>query len=347
MEAKDVSRLEGTAREMVAPRKGILAADESYGTINKRFTAVGIEDSEDNRRAYREMLFTADGVGNYLSGVIMFDETIRQKSSDGRPFAKVLEEQGVLPGIKVDQGAKDMALSPGEKLTEGLDGLRERLAEYVDMGARFTKWRAVITIDDGIPTRRCIDANAHVLARYAALVQEAGMVPIVEPEVLIDGTHSIDDCYEATLATLHSTFDEIHKQNVEPRGLILKPNMVISGKDASNRADVDTVARYTLECLLRTVPAAVPGIAFLSGGQSDREATAHLDSMNRQAAEMGGLPWEVTFSYARALQDLPMRTWKGDDSNASEAQRIFLHRAKMNSLAHAGEYDENLEESAA
>jgi len=343
----DVQQLESTARQMVAPRQGILAADESMGTITKRFDAVGIESTEDNRRAYREMLFTAENVGEYLSGVIMFDETIRQKASDGRPFAQVLQDQGILPGIKVDGGAKDMALSPGEKVTEGLDGLRERLAEYVEMGARFTKWRAVITIDEGIPTQRCIDANAHALGRYAALVQEAGMVPIVEPEVLIDGTHSIDQCYEASLNTLHATFGELYKQNVEPRGVILKPNMVISGKDAQSRADVDTVARYTLECLLRTVPAAVPGIAFLSGGQSDREATAHLNSMNRRAAEMGGLPWEVTFSYARALQDLPMRTWKGDDSNVPEAQKIFLHRAKMNSLAHAGEYDESLEESAA
>ena len=343
----DVSRLENTAREMVAPRQGILAADESHGTITKRFDAVGIESNEDNRRAYREMLFTAEGVGEYLSGVIMFDETIRQKSSDGRPFAKLLQDQGILPGIKVDGGAKEMALSPGEKVTEGLDGLRERLAEYVEMGARFTKWRAVVTIDEGIPTQRCIDANAHTLARYAALVQEAGMVPIVEPEVLIDGTHSIDQCYDATLNTLHSTFDELYKHNVEPRGLILKPNMVITGKDAQNRADVDTVARYTLEALLRTVPAAVPGIAFLSGGQSDREATAHLNAMNRRAGEVGGLPWEVTFSYARALQELPMRTWKGESSNVSEAQRIFLHRAEMNSLAHAGVYSESLEESAA
>ena len=341
--------LESTAKAMVAPRQGILAADESMGTITKRFDAVGIESNEDNRRAYREMLFTTEGIGQYLSGVIMFDETIRQKSSDGRPFAKVLEDQSVIPGIKVDGGAKDMALSPGEKITEGLDGLRERLSEYVDMGARFTKWRAVITIDDstGIPTQNCIDANAHALARYAALVQEAGMVPIVEPEVLIDGTHSIDKCYEVTENTLNHTFHEIYHQGVDLRGVILKPNMVISGKDASSRADVETVARYTLECLLRTVPAALPGIAFLSGGQSDREATAHLNAMNRLASDMGPLPWEVTFSYARALQDLPMRTWKGDSSNVSEAQRIFAHRAKMNSLAHAGEYSESMEESAA
>ena len=343
--------LESTAKQMVAPRQGILAADESHGTINKRFSAVGIEDSEDSRRAYREMLFSTEGIGEYLSGVIMYDETIRQKSSDGRPFAKVLEDQGVIPGIKVDGGAKDMALSKGEKVTEGLDGLRERLSEYVDMGARFTKWRAVITMDEdkAIPTQACIDANAHALARYAALVQEAGMVPIVEPEALIDGTHSIDTCYEVTENTLTHTFHELYHQGVDLRGVILKPNMVISGKDATNRADVDTVARYTLECLLRTVPAALPGIAFLSGGQSDREATAHLNAMNRLASdsEMGPLPWEITFSYARALQDLPMRTWKGDSSNAGEAQRIFLHRAKMNSLAHAGEYSESMEESAA
>lgn len=341
--------LESTAKQMVAPRQGILAADESTGTITKRFDAVGIESNEDNRRAYRELLLGTEGIGQYLSGVIMYDETIRQKSSDGRPFAKLLEDQGVIPGIKVDGGAKDMALSPGEKVTEGLDGLRERLSEYVDMGARFTKWRAVITIDENkaIPTQNCIDANAHALARYAALVQEAGMVPIVEPEVLIDGTHSIDKCYEVTQNTLNHTFHELYHQGVDLRGVILKPNMVISGKDATNRADVDTVARYTLECLLRTVPAALPGIAFLSGGQSDREATAHLNAMNRLASEMGPLPWEITFSYARALQDLPMRTWKGDSSNAEEARRIFAHRAKMNSLAHAGEYSESMEESAA
>ncbi len=343
----DVQQLERTAKEMVTPGKGILAADESTGTITKRFNAVGIESNEDNRRAYREMLFTTEGIGEFLSGVIQYDETIRQKASDGTPMAKVLENQGIIPGIKVDGGAKDMALSPGEKVTEGLDGLRERLEEYRELGARFTKWRAVIAIDEtnGIPTQRCIAANAHALARYAALVQEAGLVPIVEPEVLIDGTHSIDSCYEATENTLNHTFHELYHQGVELRGVVLKPNMVISGKDAQSRADVDTVACYTLECLLRTVPAALPGIAFLSGGQSDMEATAHLNAMNRMRGELT-LPWEITFSYARALQQQPMEIWKGDASNADAARKVFYHRAKMNSAARSGSYTEDMEKAA-
>ncbi|MBA2442518.1 MAG: fructose-bisphosphate aldolase class I [Rubrobacter sp.] len=349
MDPKTVETLENTAREMVPAGRGILAADESFGTIAKRFSAAGIGDTEDNRRAYREMLFTTPGVGSYLSGVIMFDETIRQKSSEGKPFPQVLEDQGIIPGIKVDGGAKDLALSPGEKVTEGLDGLRERLSEYRALGARFTKWRAVITIDEstGIPTQRCIDANAHALARYAALCQEQDLVPIVEPEVLIDGTHSIEKSYEVTLNTLHSTFDEIHRQNVDVRGMILKPNMVISGKDAPHQAEVHNVARYTVECLLRTVPAAVPGIAFLSGGQSDLQATAHLNAMNDRARQHGPWPWELSFSYARALQDVPMKTWGGDPSRVEEAQRIFLHRAKMNGAARSGSYTEEMENEAA
>jgi fructose-bisphosphate aldolase class I len=340
----DVEQLENTALELVAPGKGILAADESFGTIEKRFDAVGIESTEESRRNYREMLFTTPDVGEFLSGVILFDETIRQESSEGTPLPETLNSQGIIPGIKVDRGAKDMALFPGEKVTEGLDGLRERLEEYRGLGARFAKWRAVITIDEGIPTKMCIDANAHALARYAALCQEQGLVPIVEPEVLIDGDHSIERCYEVTQQTLHSTFDELHEHRVEFSGMLLKPNMVISGKEAPQQAGVEEVARATVECLLRTVPAAVPGIVFLSGGQSDRQATAHLNAMN---ALYENLPWELSFSYARALQDLPMKTWKGDPSNVEEAQRAFYHRAKMNSAARSGSYSEEMEDQAA
>jgi fructose-bisphosphate aldolase, class I len=340
----DVEQLENTALELVAPGKGILAADESFGTIEKRFDAVGIESTEESRRNYREMLFTTPDVGEFLSGVILFDETIRQESSEGTPLPETLNSQGIIPGIKVDRGAKDMALFPGEKVTEGLDGLRERLEEYRGLGARFAKWRAVITIDEGIPTKMCIDANAHALARYAALCQEQGLVPIVEPEVLIDGDHSIERCYEVTQQTLHSTFDELHEHRVEFSGMLLKPNMVISGKEAPQQAGVEEVARATVECLLRTVPAAVPGIVFLSGGQSDRQATAHLNAMN---SLYENLPWELSFSYARALQDLPMKTWKGDPSNLEEAQRAFYHRAKMNSAARSGSYSEEMEDQAA
>ena len=340
----NVEQLENTALEMVAPGKGILAADESFGTIEKRFNAVGIESTEESRRDYREMLFTTPGVGEFLSGVILFDETIRQESSDGTLLPEILTSQGIIPGIKVDKGAKDMALSPGEKVTEGLDGLRERLEEYRGLGARFAKWRAVITIAEGIPTKTCIDANAHALARYAALCQEQDLVPIVEPEVLIDGDHSIERCYEVTEQTLHSTFDQLHEHHVEFSGMLLKPNMVISGKDAPQQAGVEEVARATVECLLRTVPAAVPGIVFLSGGQSDRQATAHLNAMN---ALYENLPWELSFSYARALQDLPMKTWKGDPSNVEEAQKAFYHRAKMNSAARSGSYSEEMEDQAA
>ena len=340
----NVEELENTALDLVAPGKGILAADESFGTIEKRFNAVGIESTEESRRDYREMLFTTPGVGEFLSGVILFDETIRQESSDGTPLPEILKSQGIIPGIKVDKGAKDMTLFPGEKVTEGLDGLRERLEEYRNIGARFAKWRAVITIAEGIPTNTCIDANAHALARYAALCQEQDLVPIVEPEVLIDGDHSIERCYEVTEQTLHSTFDELHEQRVEFSGMLLKPNMVISGKDAPQQAGVEEVARATVECLLRTVPAAVPGIVFLSGGQSDRQATAHLNAMN---ALYENLPWELSFSYARALQDLPMKTWRGDPSNVEEAQRAFYHRAKMNSAARSGSYSEEMEDQAA
>ncbi|MBX6762217.1 MAG: fructose-bisphosphate aldolase class I [Rubrobacteraceae bacterium] len=341
----NLQELEKTARALVAPGKGILAADESFGTIEKRFKAVGIESTEETRRAYREMLFTTEGIGEYLSGVILFDETIRQKASDGTPLPKVLENQGIIPGIKVDKGAKDMALSPGEKVTEGLDGLRDRLAEYRGMGARFAKWRAVIAIGDGIPTRRCIEANAHALARYAALCQEAGLVPIVEPEVLIDGDHSIEQCFEVTEWMLKTTYQQLYEQRVELTGTLLKPNMVISGKEAPVQSGVEEVARATVECLLRSVPAAVPGVVFLSGGQGDIQATEHLNAMNR--IYKGRLPWELSFSYARALQQQPMEIWAGKPENVEKAQKIFRHRAKMNSAARSGSYTEELEKEAA
>ncbi len=336
----NVQDLERTARELVSPGRGILAADESFGTIGKRFEALGIESNEENRRAYRELLFTTEGIGEYLSGVILFDETIRQNASDGTPLTGVLENQGVIAGIKVDKSAVDLPLSPGEKFTQGLDGLRERLTEYKEMGARFTKWRAVITIGEGIPTKRCVDANAHALALYAAFCQEQGLVPIVEPEVLIDGRHSLEQCYDATEWMLHTTFDYLYEHGVEFSGMLLKPNMVISGKEAERQAGVEEVARSTVECLLRTVPAAVPGIVFLSGGQTTTQATAHLNAMNSMYE---GLPWELSFSYARALQEPPMEIWKGQTGNVEEAQRAFYHRLKMNGAARSGSYSEEME----
>ncbi len=340
----DVRKLEETARELVAPGKGILAADESFGTIGKRFEALGIESSEESRRAYREMLFTTEGIGEFLSGVILFDETIRQETSDGTPMPRVLENAGVIPGIKVDKSTVDMPLSEGEKFTQGLDDLGERLAEYKKLGARFTKWRAVITIGYGIPTERCIGANAEALALYAAFAQEQDLVPIVEPEVLIDGDHSIEQCYDATEWMLHRTFGELYEHGVELSGMLLKPNMVISGKDASRQAGVEEVSSATVECLLRNVPAAVPGIVFLSGGQTDLQATAHLNAMNSMYE---GLPWEISFSYARALQGQPMEIWGGDTNKAQAAQKAFHHRAKMNSAARAGDYSKEMEDQAA
>jgi fructose-bisphosphate aldolase class I len=339
----NLQELEKTAQKLVAPGKGILAADESFGTIGKRFEAVGIESSEESRRQYREMLFTTEGIGEFLSGVILFDETIRQEGSDGTPLPKVLENQGVIPGIKVDKSTVSLPLSPTEKFTQGLDGLGDRLAEYRELGARFTKWRAVITIGEGIPTESCVEANAEALALYAAFAQEHDLVPIVEPEVLIDGSHSIKQCYDATEWMLNTTFDEIYEHGVELTGMLLKPNMVISGKEAETQAVTEEVARATVECLLRSVPAAVPGIVFLSGGQSDKQATAHLNAMNQL---YDNLPWELSFSYARALQDLPMKTWKGDPSNVEEAQKAFYHRAKMNSAARSGSYSEDMEQAA-
>jgi fructose-bisphosphate aldolase class I len=341
----ETSTLEATARSLVAPGKGILAADESQGTIAKRFEAVGVANTDENRRRYRQLFFTAPGVARFISGVILFDETIRQAADDGTPFVDVLTRQGIVPGIKVDRGSKPLAGAPGEQVTEGLDGLRERLVEYGKLGARFAKWRAVIVIDgDRTPTARGLHANAHALARYATLCQEAAIVPIVEPEVLIDGAHSIERCAEVTEAALHAVFDALWKERVVLEGLLLKPSMVIAGKSAPRQASGKEVAEATVRCLRRTVPAAVPGIAFLSGGQSDEQATAHLDAMNRLA---GPPPWPLSFSYARALQSAALGAWRGEPSRVAEAQRIFLHRARCNSAARAGAYTPELERSAA
>jgi len=340
----NVQTLRDTARELVSPGRGILAADESTGTISKRFDAVGIESTEETRRQYREMLFTTEGIGEYLSGVILYDETLWQNASDGRPLPQVLLDHGIIPGIKVDKSTVGLPLSPEEKFTQGLDGLGERLAEYREMGARFTKWRAVITIGDGIPTKGCVEANARALALYAAFCQDHDLVPIVEPEVLIDGDHSIERCYEATEWMLHTTFQHLYEQNVEFSGMLLKPNMVISGKEAERQAGVEEVARSTVECLRRTVPAAVPGIVFLSGGQTTTQATAHLNAMNSMYE---GLPWELSFSYARALQEPPMEIWAGEAGNVEEAQRAFYHRLKMNGAARSGSYSEEMEDEAA
>ena len=340
----DVRALEETARELVSPGRGILAADESFGTIGRRFEVLGIKASEESRRAYREMLFTTEGIGEYLSGAILFDETLRQKASDGRSLPQVLLDHGVIPGIKVDKSTVDLPLSQGEKFTQGLDGLGERLAEYKGMGARFAKWRAVITIGNGIPTKGCVESNARALALYAAFCQDQGLVPIVEPEVLIDGDHSLEECYKVTEWTLHATFRDLYEHNVEYSGMLLKPNMVISGKNAERRAGVEEVARATVDCLLRTVPAAVPGIVFLSGGQGVTQATAHLNAMNTMHQ---GLPWELSFSYARALQEPPMEIWGGEAGNVEEAQKAFYHRLKMNGAARSGSYSEEMESEAA
>ena len=340
----DLQRLESTAKELVPEGKGILAADESFGTIEKRFDAVGIDSSEEIRRQYREMLFTTEGIGEYLSGVILFDETIRQESSDGTLLPQVLERQGVIPGIKVDRSTVELPLSPNEKYTQGLDGLRERLEEYVDMGARFTKWRAVITIGDGIPTVRCIESNSRALALYAAFSQEAGLVPIVEPEVLIEGDHSIERSFEVNEWTLRRTYAALYEQGVHLEGTLLKPNFVINGKDATGQAPVEDVARYTIECFMRSVPAAVPGIVLLSGGQSGEDATAHLNAMNTM---YDTLPWEISFSWARALQQKPMEIWGGEEGNVEEAQKVFHHRARMASAARTGNYSKEMEQEQA
>jgi fructose-bisphosphate aldolase, class I len=334
--------LESVAQAMVAKGKGILAADESMGTIKRRFDSIKIESNESNRRAYREMLFATKGVEEAISGVILFDETIRTAASDGTPFPQLLAKKGIIPGIKVDKGPVDIPGFPGEVVTEGLDGLRGRLKEYKELGGKFAKWRAVIAIGEGIPTYTCLQANAHALGRYASLCQEAGIVPIVEPEVLLDGNHTIERCQEVTEQTLKITFTELFLQRVRLEGMILKPSMVVSGKDNARQAGVEEVAERTIQCLKRTVPAAVPGIAFLSGGQSAVSATEHLNAMNK----LGPHPWQVSFSYARALQDPALKAWKGEAGNVATAQRIFYHRAKMNSAARSGSYTAQMESAA-
>jgi len=334
--------LETIAQAMVAKGKGILAADESMGTIKRRFDSIKIESNENSRRAYREMLFATKRLEEAISGVILFDETLRTAASDGTPFSQLLSKKGIMPGIKVDKGPVDIPGFPGETVTEGLDGLRGRVKEYKELGAKFAKWRAVITIGDAIPTHNCLVQNAHALARYAALCQEGGMVPIVEPEVLLDGNHTIERCEEVTEATLRITFSALSEQRVHLEGMILKPSMVVSGKDNPRQAGVDEVAERTIRCLKRTVPAAVPGIAFLSGGQSSVSATEHLNRMN----QIGPHPWQVSFSYARALQDPALKAWKGEAANVAAAQKIFYHRAKMNSAARSGSYTKKMEEAA-
>ena len=332
--------IQDIAHAMVAKGKGILAADESTPTCTKRFESINVESTEENRNAYRGMLFTADGIENHISGVILFDETIRQSTINGSiPFPEHLSTLGIIPGIKVDKGAKQLANSDDEKITEGLDGLRDRLKEYYELGARFAKWRAVITIGEDIPTAYCISANAHALARYAALCQEQGLVPIVEPEILMNGDHTIEESYQLTTETLYTVFYELASQGVELEGMVLKPNMVLSGYDCSEQASVQEVAEMTVDCFFNTVPAAVPGIAFLSGGQSDELATAHLNAMN----QIDGTPWNLTFSYGRALQAPALKAWAGKAENIPTAQEALMKRAIFNGLATKGEYSSDME----
>ena len=338
----DLNSLEAVAEAMVQSGKGILAADESTGTIGSRLDQINTESTFESRNAYRDLLFSSEGIEQYISGVIMYDETLRQSSlSDGTPYPEYLSSKGILPGIKVDMGAHDLPRSEGEKITHGLDGLDERLKEYRKMGARFAKWRAVINITEDNPSGYCISTNAHALARYAALCQENDIVPIVEPEILMDGDHDIDDSFVVTEEVLHTVFFQLYSQGVQYELMILKPNMVLSGYDAKDRANVDEVADATLQCFARTVPTAVPGIAFLSGGQSDEDATAHLNKMNQMLDE--NKPWNLSFSYGRALQQPALKTWLGKSENVSAAQDAFMHRAKLNSLATMGEYSEDME----
>jgi fructose-bisphosphate aldolase class I len=340
----NLTELNRVAEAMVAPGRGILAADESSGTIKKRFDAIGVESTADSRRDYRELLFrSADAMEKFISGVILYDETIRQSAKDGTPLVKVIEQAGALPGIKVDKGTKPLPFCPGEVITEGLDGLRERLVEYRGLGAKFAKWRAVIDIGAGIPSYTCIKANAHALARYAALCQAEGIVPIVEPEVLMDGDHDAERCYSVTEWVLKAVYEELYYQRVALEGTVLKPNMIVPGKKSPKRASVEQVAEMTVRVLRACVPAAVPGIAFLSGGQSDEDATAHLDAINK----VGGAPWKLTFSYGRALQAAPQKAWSGKAENVGAAQRAFSHRAMMNGLATLGEWKSDLERKAA
>jgi len=336
----NAEQLNITARELTAPGKGILAADESFPTIKKRFDSIGVESTEETRLAYREMLFTTSGMEEFISGVILFDETIRHMASGGTPLPEVLSKKGIIPGIKVDEGKIDLPFFPGEKITIGLDGLDQRLKEYRQLGARFTKWRAVITISDGsIPTAFCLLANAHALARFAALSQEADLVPIVEPEVLMDGEHTIERCEEVTLAVLGQVFDQLRQHRVRLEGMLLKPNMVLSGKECPVQAGIEEVADATIRCFRRVVPAAVPGVVFLSGGQSPELATQHLNAMNRRPEQ----PWELSFSYGRALQGPALNAWQGKAENAPEAQKQFYRRAKLNGLARYGKYTEPME----
>lgn len=337
--------LRATAQAMVTKGKGILAMDESNGTCNKRFQKQGIPPTEEYRQSYRELILTTQGVSDYISGPILYDETIRQSTKDGVPFLKVITDAGMIPGIKVDTGAKDLAGHPNEKVTEGLDGLRDRIAEYYQMGARFAKWRAVITIGDGIPSQACIEANAHALARYAALCQEGGLVPIVEPEVLIDGDHTLEQCWHVTDATLHAVFNHLYTQDVAFDQMILKPSMVIAGKGCAQQASVEEVAEATVSCLLKNVPASVAGVAFLSGGQSMEQASAHLNAMNQAFSDQ--CPWPLTFSYARAIQQPALEYWAGDSSRVAEAQARLLKRAQCNSAASRGEYSSEMEKTLA
>jgi fructose-bisphosphate aldolase, class I len=334
MAVQELQDLEAVARALVAPGKGILAADESTGTIEKRLRSIDVESTEENRRAYRNLLFTTSGVEEFISGVILYDETIRQSADDGTPFPELLSRRGIIPGIKVDKGAKPLANAPGETITEGLDGLRERLDEYRELGARFTKWRAVISIGSGIPSEYCLWTNAHALARYAALSQEAGLVPIVEPEVLMDGDHSIQRAFDVTSRTLHAVFTELRDQRVHYEQMLLKPNMVLSGYDSAEQTSPEEVADWTLRCFYRHVPAAVPGIVFLSGGQSDEDATANLNAINAA----GPHPWELSFSYGRALQAPALKAWRGEEASVEEGQKAFYRRAKFNSAARSGQY---------
>ncbi|HSR76804.1 MAG TPA: class I fructose-bisphosphate aldolase [Xanthobacteraceae bacterium] len=340
----NLAELHKIACAMVTPGKGLLAADESSGTIKKRFDAVGIESTPESRRDYRELLFrSSEAMSKYVSGVILYDETIRQKAKDGTALVALIQQSGAIPGIKVDKGSKPLAACPGEQVTEGLDGLRERLTEYRELGARFAKWRAVIDIGPGIPSHTCVVANAHALGRYAALCQEQDIVPIVEPEVLMDGAHDLDRCYQVTEFVLKETFEQLYEQRIALEGMVLKPNMVVPGKKSGQRASAEEVAERTLKLLKNCVPPAVPGIAFLSGGQSDEEATAHLDALNR----LGELPWHLTFSYGRALQAAPQKAWSGKSENVAAAQRAFTHRARMNALAALGQWKADLERRAA
>ena len=344
MKYKD--ELEQTARALVAPAKGILAADESSGTIRRRFDAIGVESTEQNRRDYRELLFRTKGANEFVSGVILYDETIRQKGADGTPLVKVLQDQGIIPGIKVDAGTVPLAGSETELVTQGLDGLRERFAEYRELGARFSKWRAVITIGEGIPTDYCIEVNMHALARFAALSQEAGIVPIVEPEVLMDGDHSIDACCEATRRSLKQLYGQLYRQRVHLPGTLLKPNMVLSGNKASNRASSEEVARQTVTVFKETVPAAVPGIVFLSGGQPDDEATVNMDAIARYGLQAGA-PWQLSYSFGRGLQAAPQKAWSGKAENVAAAQKAFYHRAKVTSAARQAKYSPAMEKELA